>query len=90
MPDDAGAAGARADLEAEWLKLTRGTLPGLRALRMSGRCWADHCFQRILLDAVVAGCGNDAVAGRSGYRWIDAGFAGSRGGAGTGCGRGPG
>lgn len=73
MPDDAGAAGARADLEAEWLELTRGTLPGLARLHV----WpvrADHCFQRILLDAVVGGVWYDAVAGRPAYRWIDAGL----------------
>lgn len=41
----------RAKLEAEWLTLTRQTLPRLAASRR----WpvsADHCFMRILLDAV--------------------------------------
>ena len=52
MSDGGGAERSRADLEAEWLELTRGILPGLARSRV----WpvrADHCFQRILLDAVV-------------------------------------
>jgi hypothetical protein len=41
----------RARLEADWLTLTRQTLPTLAKARR----WpvsADHCFMRILLDAV--------------------------------------
>jgi hypothetical protein len=41
----------RTRLEAEWLILTRQTLPALAQARR----WpvsADHCFMRILLDAV--------------------------------------
>ena len=73
MPDGGGAERSRADLEAEWLELTRGILPGLAR----SRAWpvrADHCFQRILLDAVVGGVWYDAVAGRPAYRCIDGGL----------------
>ncbi|MEI5687159.1 GCN5-related N-acetyltransferase [Sphingomonas kyungheensis] len=59
----------RASLEAAWLTLTRETLPGLAGCRM----WpvrADHCFQRILLDAAVGGVWYDAVAARPAYRHI--------------------
>ena len=65
----AGADIRRAALEAEWLTLTHETLPGLAGLRM----WpvrADHCFQRILLDAVVGGVWYDAVKGRPAYRFL--------------------
>ncbi|MFN3435388.1 MAG: GCN5-related N-acetyltransferase [Sphingomonas sp.] len=64
-----GATDDRAALEAEWLTLTRETLPGLAGLRM----WpvrADHCFQRILLDAAVGGVWYDAVAERPAYRHV--------------------
>ncbi|MES2754545.1 MAG: GCN5-related N-acetyltransferase [Pseudomonadota bacterium] len=57
----------RAALEARWLELTRTTLPALAATR----AWpvsADHCFQRILLDAATGGCWYDAIAGRPAYR----------------------
>ena len=73
MSDGGGAERSRADLEAEWLELTRGILPGLARSRV----WpvrADHCFQRILLDAVVGGVWYDAVAGRPAYRCIDGGL----------------
>ncbi|RTL22633.1 MAG: GCN5-related N-acetyltransferase [Sphingomonadaceae bacterium] len=73
MSDGGGAERSRADLEAEWLELTRGILPGLARSRV----WpvrADHCFQRILLDAVVGGVWYDAVAGRPAYRYIDGGL----------------
>lgn len=59
----------RAALEAEWLMLTRETLPGLAGQRV----WpvqANHCFQRILLDTVVGGVWYDAVQGRPAYRCI--------------------
>jgi hypothetical protein len=65
------ATGDRARLEDEWLTLTRETLPGLAGLRM----WpvsADHCFQRILLDAAVGGVWYHAVAERPAYRFIGA------------------
>ncbi|WP_308915081.1 hypothetical protein [Jannaschia sp. LMIT008] len=58
---------ARAALEAEWLALTRHTLPGLAA----GRRWPvrfDHCFQRILLDNAVGGRWYDAIPKRPAYR----------------------
>ena len=60
---------SRAALEAEWLRLTRATLPSLAA----ARGWpvsADHCFQRILLDAAVGGRWYDHVAGRPAYRHL--------------------
>lgn len=63
-----GATPDRAALEAEWLCLTRETLPALAASRR----WpvrADHCFQRILLDAAVGGVWYDAIAGRPAYRF---------------------
>lgn len=60
----------RALLEAEWLTLTRETLPGIGG----ARGWpirADHCFQRVLLDHAVGGCWYDHVVGRPAYRTID-------------------
>ena len=60
----------RPALEAEWLTLTRQTLPGLA----HERGWpvrADHCFQRILLDHAVGGRWYDHVAGRPAYRHLD-------------------
>lgn len=57
----------RAALEARWLELTRTVLPALAPLRR----WpvsADHCFQRILLDAATGGIWYDAIAGRPAYR----------------------
>lgn len=56
-------------LEAEWLALTRDTLPALAA----ARGWpvrADHCFQRILLDHAVGGRWYDHVARRPAYRHL--------------------
>ena len=60
----------RRDLEQTWLQITRVTLPGLSA----SRGWPvreDHCFQRILLDAVCGGVWYDQVNGRPAYRRID-------------------
>lgn len=60
----------RAALEARWLTLTRETLPGLAA----ERGWpvrADHCFQRILLDAACGGRWYDHIAARPAYRHLD-------------------
>ena len=60
----------RTDLEHRWLQLTRVTLHGLSA----SRDWPvreDHCFQRILLDAVCGGVWYDHVHGRPAYRRIE-------------------
>ncbi|UUL81322.1 GCN5-related N-acetyltransferase [Sphingomonas qomolangmaensis] len=57
----------REELEAEWLTLTRETLPQAAA----ARGWPiarDHCFQRVLLDAATGGCWYDAIPGRPAYR----------------------
>lgn len=59
----------RAALEAEWLELTRRTLPALAG----ERGWPvrlDHCFQRILLDHAVGGRWYDHVARRPAYRHL--------------------
>lgn len=61
---------SRDQLEAEWLHLTRETLPALA----SARDWpvsADHCFQRILLDNALGRCWYEAVQRRPAYRHID-------------------
>ncbi len=60
----------RARLEAEWLTLTRQTLPTLAKTRR----WpvsADHCFMRILLDAVHQGRWDRVVQGRPAYKHIE-------------------
>jgi hypothetical protein len=57
-------------LEAEWLTLTRETLPAVARERR----WpvqADHCFQRILLDHAVGGCWYDHIPRRPAYRHLD-------------------
>ena len=59
----------RAALEAEWLDLTRRVLPGLAAAG-GWPIGADHCFQRVLLDAAVGGVWYDVVAERPAYRFI--------------------
>ena len=59
----------RKALEARWLELTRRTLPSLA----DERRWpvrADHCFQRILLDAACGMRWYDAIDGRPAYRHI--------------------
>nr|WP_295370020.1 GCN5-related N-acetyltransferase [uncultured Sphingosinicella sp.] len=64
------ASSARVELERRWLELTRVVLPSLAA----ERGWpvsADHCFQRILLDAVCGGRWYDSIAERPAYRAID-------------------
>lgn len=56
----------RAALEVRWLHLTRVTLPALAPERR----WpvrADHCFQRILLDAAHDGRWYDHIVGRPAY-----------------------
>ncbi len=61
----------RAELETEWLTLTRQTLPALA----KGRRWpvsADHCFMRILLDTVHGGRWDRIVQGRPAYKHVDA------------------
>jgi len=63
----AAAPPDRAALEAEWLAMTRETLPALA----ESRGWpvrSDHCFQRILLDAAVGGVWYDAIRDRPAYR----------------------
>ena len=60
----------RETLEAQWLRLTRETLP----TQAAERDWpvsADHCFQRILLDNALGGRWYDHVAKRPAYRHID-------------------
>ena len=69
MPGGAGPDRDRAALEAEWLMLTRATLPSLA----EARGWpvrSDHCFQRVLLDVAVGGVWYDAVTQRPAYRCI--------------------
>jgi hypothetical protein len=64
-------ANARAALETAWLTLTRTTLPALA----QPRHWpvsADHCFMRILLDAVHGQRWDSVVRGRPAYRHVDA------------------
>ncbi len=62
----------RSALEAEWLVLTRDTLPSL-ARERGWPVHADHCFQRILLDQAVGGRWYDHVDGRPAYRHLEAG-----------------
>lgn len=62
---------ARAQLEADWLTITRQTLPDLAKVRR----WPvtlDHCFMRILLDAVHGARWDTVVQGRPAYKHIDA------------------
>ena len=56
----------RCDLEAQWLRLTRDVLPALAETR-GWPVRADHCFQRILLDAACGGCWYDHIEGRPAY-----------------------
>jgi hypothetical protein len=75
MATGADPDGTRAALERAWLTLTGVTLPALAA----ARGWpvsADHCFQRILLDAAVGGVWYTAVARRPAYRHIDVALLG--------------
>ena len=58
------------DLRTRWLQVTRRDLPQ----RAEAECWplrADHCFQRVLLDAVCEGRWYDHVAGRPAYLHLD-------------------
>ena len=57
-------------LQARWLTLTKEQLPTrARAERWPLR--EDHCFQRVLLDAVCGGRWYDHVAARPAYRHLD-------------------
>ena len=58
------------DQRARWLRLTRHELPG-RAAAEDWPLRADHCFQRVLLDAVCEGRWYDAVVGRPAYLHLD-------------------
>lgn len=58
---------ARLAIEARWLELTRCVLPRVAG----GRGWPiclDHCFQRVLLDAVFGDVWYAHVRGRPAYR----------------------
>ena len=70
-PDsDASAPPDRVRLEAEWLTITWQTLPALAKTRR----WpvsADHCFMRILLDAVHGDRWDRIVQGRPAYKRVD-------------------
>ena len=57
----------RAELEAEWLSLTREDLPGL-AERHRWPIRLDHCFQRVLLDHSCNGVWYDFIIGRPAYK----------------------
>ena len=73
--DDADETVGRAQLETAWLVLTRETLPALAAeRRFPAKAWpvsADHCFMRIILDAVHRQRWDAVVKARPAYRHID-------------------
>jgi len=56
--------------QARWLDLTRTTLPALAPAR-GWPVFADHCFQRILLDAACGGVWYDHIARRPAYAYAD-------------------
>ena len=60
----------RARLEAQWLTITRHTLPALAKTKGWPVC-ADHCFMRILLDAVYGERWDGFVRGRPAYKHVD-------------------
>ena len=60
----------RARLEAEWLAITRQTLPAM-AKTQPWPVSADHCFMRILLDAVHQGRWDRFVQGRPAYKHVE-------------------
>jgi hypothetical protein len=60
----------RAQLEAAWLTITRHTLPALAKTR-GWPVSADHCFMRILLDAVHEARWDRFVQGRPAYKHVD-------------------
>lgn len=57
---------ARAALEARWLRLTRHDLPAV-AEEHGWPIQADHCFQRVLLDAACGDVWYGHIAGRPAY-----------------------
>jgi hypothetical protein len=57
-------------LQERWLHLTKEVLPA-RAAAEEWALRADHCFQRVVLDAVCGGRWYDHVAGRPAYRHLD-------------------
>ncbi len=60
------------ELRTRWLRLTRVELPQrARAERWPLR--EDHCFQRVVLDAVCGGRWYDVVSDRPAYRHLDIG-----------------
>ena len=61
-----GSGANRPALEARWLDLTRTALPAVASAR-AFPVSADHCFQRILLDAACGGRWYDHIAGRPAY-----------------------
>ena len=63
-------ARTRTELESRWLKLTRSELPSV-AFQNRWPIRADHCFQRVLLDAACGGRWYDHMAGRPAYRCAD-------------------
>ncbi len=71
-PNESGRSSpSRAQMEADWLTITRQTLPELAKTRR----WpvsADHCFMRILLDAVHGTRWDSIVQGRPAYKHIEA------------------
>jgi hypothetical protein len=58
------------ELRQRWLSLTRHDLPA-RAEAEQWTLRADHCFQRVILDAVCEGRWYDHVTGRPAYRHLD-------------------
>lgn len=57
------------DLQQRWLELTQETLPHRAGIER----WTlrdDHCFQRVLLDAVCRGRWYDHIEGRPAYRHL--------------------
>ncbi len=67
---DGGDLWARAQLEADWLTMTRQTLPALAKTRH----WPvslDHCFMRILLDAVHGARWDTVVLRRPAYKHVE-------------------
>ena len=67
--DDAGSAAAE-QLRTRWLALTKEQLPA-RAREQQWPLREDHCFQRVLLDAVCGGRWYDHVPARPAYRHLD-------------------
>ncbi len=68
---DMGRWGLSVDeLRQRWLSLTRHDIPA-RAEAEQWTLRADHCFQRVIVDAVCEGRWYDHVAGRPAYRHLD-------------------